>query len=59
MNDTLESCIVSRFQKFEFIDPYRLSSWADVVVVCAANGLDPDVDLFWLLTVGSFWSKQV
>lgn len=59
MNDTLESCTVSRFRKFEFIDPYRLSSWADVVVVCAANGLEPDTELFWLLTLGSFWSKQV
>lgn len=59
MNDTLESCTIGRFQRFEFIDPYRLSSWADVIVVCAANGLEPDIDLFWLLTLGSFWSKQV
>lgn len=51
--------LLDLFKKFKFIDPYNTSSWADIVIVCAANGLEPDIDLFWLLTIGSFLSKQV
>lgn len=59
MINEIESSAFNRFHRFKFIDPYNLSSWAEVVVVCAANGLEPDIDMFQLLTIGSFWSKQV
>lgn len=53
------STLIDSFMKFNCIDPYQTCSWADMIIVCAANGLEPDIDLFQLLTIGSFLSKQV
>lgn len=47
------------FSMLQHIDPYKMQSWADVMIWCAAAGIEPNIDMYKFFLLGSFFSKNV
>lgn len=47
------------FSLLQHIDPFQMQSWADVLIWCAAAGIEPNIDIYKFFLLGSFFSKNV
>lgn len=47
------------FSLLQHIDPYKMQSWADVIIWCAAAGIEPNIDMYKFFLLGAFFSRNV